>query len=67
MGKGDRKSKRGKIWRGTTGKRRQNTSKKAHITLVDPPAKEKDKVKEKPKEEVKAKVVKAKKQEKGKK
>ena len=22
MGKGDRKSKRGKIWRGTTGKRR---------------------------------------------
>jgi len=22
MGKGDRKSKRGKVWRGTTGKRR---------------------------------------------
>ena len=27
MGKGDRKSKRGKIWRGTTGKRRPNTQK----------------------------------------
>ena len=27
MGKGDRKSKKGKIWRGTTGKRRPNTQK----------------------------------------
>jgi 30S ribosomal protein S31 len=26
MGKGDRKSKRGKIWRGTTGKRRPKES-----------------------------------------
>jgi ribosomal small subunit protein bTHX len=27
MGKGDRKSKRGKIWRGTTGKRRHKKKK----------------------------------------
>ena len=27
MGKGDRKSKRGKIWRGTTGKRRPGSQK----------------------------------------
>jgi ribosomal small subunit protein bTHX len=27
MGKGDRKSKRGKIWRGTTGKRRLSSHK----------------------------------------
>lgn len=27
MGKGDRKSKRGKIWRGTTGKRRPSAQK----------------------------------------
>ena len=27
MGKGDRKSKKGKIWRGSTGKRRLSASK----------------------------------------
>jgi 30S ribosomal protein S31 len=27
MGKGDRRSKRGKIWRGTTGKRRSKRKK----------------------------------------
>ncbi|MBW1683160.1 MAG: 30S ribosomal protein THX [Deltaproteobacteria bacterium] len=28
MGKGDRKTKRGKIWRGTTGKKRPRKKKK---------------------------------------
>ncbi|RMD92996.1 MAG: 30S ribosomal protein THX [Calditrichaeota bacterium] len=30
MGKGDRRSRRGKIWRGTTGKTRPKKKKKAH-------------------------------------
>ena len=29
MGKGDRRTKRGKIWRGTTGKNRQKKTKTA--------------------------------------
>jgi 30S ribosomal protein S31 len=29
MGKGDRRSKRGKIWRGTTGKKRPRKKKKS--------------------------------------
>ncbi len=36
MGRGDRRSKRGKIWRGTTGKRRPKTGKKAG-TGANPP------------------------------
>jgi len=38
MGKGDRKSKRGKIWRGTTGKRRQKKVKKAGVIVEKPAA-----------------------------
>lgn len=38
MGKGDRKSKRGKIWRGTTGKRHQNKVKKAFVAADEAPA-----------------------------
>jgi 30S ribosomal protein S31 len=41
MGKGDQRSKRGKIWRGTFGKRRpkkKNTT-KAHSQTTAPPAK----------------------------
>ena len=32
MGKGDRRSKRGKVWRGTTGKYRPKKAKKAEST-----------------------------------
>lgn len=36
MGKGDRRSRRGKIWRGTTGKRRPKAVKtaKEKVTVV---------------------------------
>ncbi|MDH3972890.1 MAG: 30S ribosomal protein THX [Deltaproteobacteria bacterium] len=46
MGKGDRKSKRGKIWRGTTGKRHRNNPKKTALVLEkEPPAEVKEKKK----------------------
>jgi 30S ribosomal protein S31 len=35
MGKGDKRSRRGKIWRGTTGKARPRTQKKVGV-IVDP-------------------------------
>jgi len=34
MGKGDQRSRRGKIWRGTFGKRRPKTSKHAAVAAV---------------------------------
>jgi len=41
MGKGDQRSRRGKIWRGTFGKRRPKKSNRAAHTSVEPPAEEK--------------------------
>ena len=41
MGKGDQRSRRGKIWRGTFGKRRPKLSKRVAVATVAPPAAEK--------------------------
>jgi 30S ribosomal protein S31 len=41
MGKGDQRSRRGKIWRGTFGKRRPKKSKTAAPASVAVPAEEK--------------------------
>jgi len=41
MGKGDQRSRRGKIWRGTFGKRRPKKDKEAPPTAVAAPAEEK--------------------------
>ena len=41
MGKGDQRSRRGKIWRGTFGKRRPKKSKTAAPVSVAVPAEEK--------------------------
>lgn len=41
MGKGDQRSKRGKIWRGTFGKRRPRKSKTAAPAGVAAPAEDK--------------------------
>jgi len=41
MGKGDKKSRRGKIWRGTFGKRRPKNSKQTAPGSVAAPAEEK--------------------------
>ncbi len=41
MGKGDQRSRRGKIWRGTFGKRRPKASKTATPVKVSAPAEEK--------------------------
>lgn len=38
MGKGDQRSRRGKIWRGTFGKRRPKQSKHAAVTAAGTPA-----------------------------
>jgi 30S ribosomal protein S31 len=35
MGKGDRRSRRGKIWRGTTGKRRPKDEPKGKVEVVE--------------------------------
>lgn len=37
MGKGDQRSRRGKIWRGTFGKRRPKTSNKVPVKVVAAP------------------------------
>jgi 30S ribosomal protein S31 len=41
MGKGDQRSRRGKIWRGTFGKRRPKKSNRVVQTSAEPPAEEK--------------------------
>ena len=40
MGKGDQRSRRGKIWRGTFGKRRPKKTHAAAATATPPPAEE---------------------------
>jgi ribosomal small subunit protein bTHX len=41
MGKGDQRSRRGKIWRGTFGKRRPKRSKSGAPAATEPPVEEK--------------------------
>jgi 30S ribosomal protein S31 len=41
MGKGDKKSRKGKIWRGTFGKRRPKKSNPAKPVATDSPVEEK--------------------------
>ena len=48
MGKGDQRSRRGKIWRGTFGKRRPKSSKRVAPATVALSAEEKKPVKKEP-------------------
>ncbi len=48
MGKGDQRSRRGKIWRGTFGKRRPRKSKVAAAAITAPAAVEKKSTKKAP-------------------
>lgn len=47
MGKGDQRSRRGKIWRGTFGKRRPKKSNRAVPPNVEPPPAEEKKARPK--------------------
>lgn len=46
MGKGDQRSRRGKIWRGTFGKRRPKKSTPAKATAAEPETEKKSNKKE---------------------
>jgi 30S ribosomal protein S31 len=60
MGKGDKKSKRGKIYRGTFGKHRLRKKQKTWVAVPKEKEKEKEKVKEaEAVEDVKAQTKKA--------